>query len=192
MPTPPVIRRPESRPSFVEAWDRLGDPYKQAKEEAEELAEAPVLVTRPGEEPDMPDDVTALPSQEVGRLYGLYTAMACYYDSLATEAEVQATIAESYRDQLIASVRLTKSGTVADKDSKTTSDDRVIQATHDLLRATAKAKLLRSMCRGQERFANVLSREITRREPGRQVLLLPRWQTTKRLSGSLRRPTRTD
>ncbi len=111
----------------------------------------------------MPDDITAISSDELGLLYGLFVAMCEYLDTATALAEIDSAEAEAYRLHVEAKERLRTSGTVQDKAAKTLNNEAYIEAEQESLVATGKAKLLRARLRGYDRCASALSREMTRR-----------------------------
>lgn len=115
-------------------------------------------------EPELVDDVTDLGSRELGMLHARFVAVCQWLDTEVARAEIDAARAEAYMKHVAAEVRLSKSGTVADKDAKTLNDSRFSEAELTSLKADAKAKLLRARLKGYERYASALSREMSRRE----------------------------
>jgi len=118
-----------------------------------------------GIKPDMPVDVTRLTSEQLGMLYAQMVAMCEWMDWKVVCAEMVAANQEAYLSHVRAEIRLGKSGTVKDKDSKTECDPVFLREELKSLTLTAKAKLLRARLRGYERNAAALSREMSRREP---------------------------
>lgn len=122
----------------------------------------PIPLRPQSEVPEMVDP-TALPNVELGRLYSEFVAYTEYLESAAALAEINAVEAEAYQEQIGASVRLGKSGTVADKRAKTLCDERYLKAEMRSLELRARATLLKARTKGLERSALALSREMTRR-----------------------------
>jgi len=155
--------------AFLERWRAQRPAVDRAVEALEEFnvggQAQPTDADGYALDPQMPHDITAVTNTELGTLYGQFVAMATWLDGEATEKEMRAVEAEAYVDHLKAATRLSKTGTVPDKDARTNNDPEVISAEQELLVAQAKAKLLRTRVRGLERCASALSREITRRSP---------------------------
>jgi len=115
--------------------------------------------------PMMPDDISRISNPDLGKLHGQFVMMCEWLDWTVAEADLRNVTQESYLDHIKAEIRLTKSGTIADKDSKTLNDKRYIDEELKSLTLNAKSKLLRARLRGYERCAAALSREMTRRTP---------------------------
>jgi hypothetical protein len=115
--------------------------------------------------PVMPSDVTRITNDELGKLHGEFVLMCEWLDWIVAEADLRSASHESYLGHIKAEIRLKKSGTVADKDSKTLNDKKYIEEELKALTLNAKSKLLRARLRGYERCASALSREMTRRTP---------------------------
>ncbi len=122
------------------------------------------LASQPSEDPDMPDDVTALSGEDLGKLHGLFCAWSAYLEDRVALADIDAAEAGGFLDHAEAAVHLKKSGTVADRKAKTQNDPAFIAAQVPALTARAKVKLLKARLAGYEKCAAALSREITRRD----------------------------
>ena len=115
--------------------------------------------------PDMPADVTALSSEDLGMLYARYVAYTEFLETRAALADITSEEDQAYLAHVDAEVRLRKSGTVADKAAKTLQDPRFVEHEMKALQSKAKARLLRARVKGYERCGAALSREMTRRNP---------------------------
>jgi hypothetical protein len=114
-------------------------------------------------DPQLPNEIPTLSSEEVGDLYAQFVSMCVYLEPQVALADVDSTEAEAYLEHIRARVRLKKTGTVPDKDSKTLNDQEFIKAEMVFLRLSAVTKLLRARLRGYEKGAAGLSRELSRR-----------------------------
>jgi len=123
------------------------------------------LPQRPDTDPDMPDDVTDLPSDALGTLHAQFVAYTEWMETEVALAEIDSAEADAYLEHVDAEIRLKKAGTVKDKDAKTKNDLRFINTEQAKIIAEAKAKLLKARTKGYERCASALSREMTRRVP---------------------------
>jgi hypothetical protein len=121
------------------------------------------LPGRPDIDPDMPNDVTLLASDGIGRLHALFVSYTGWLESELSLAEISADEEQAFFEHIEAQVHLTRAGTVADKKAKTKNDPRYIAAEQKSLVAHARAKLLRARVRSYERCCGALSREMTRR-----------------------------
>jgi hypothetical protein len=148
------------KPSGLSLWvDR--DAAETASQECSAFCK---LIDRPRIDPSFPDDITQLTDEELGRLFGRFIAMVDYLEQETAKADVGATSLEARLAHVKAAVRLGKSGTIADRDTKTLNDEAYLAAELPALEAEAKAKLLRARLRGYDKCASALSREMSRRE----------------------------
>lgn len=143
--------------------DGVDQAVAHLQELAVSFAERPLVGGEPSN-PQMPEDITEISDVELGRLHGKYNAYLDWLEDQAAYADGVATDQAAYLNRVKAEVRLLKSGTVADKDAKVLTDERVIAAEDALFEAQARKQLLRARVRGCEKCANALSREQTRRE----------------------------
>lgn len=119
-------------------------------------------------DPHLPPDITKLGSNQLGILHAQMVAMGEWLEWEVAKSDVLATNQSAYLDHLKAEIRLGKSGTVKDKDSKTINDVKYVPEVLKDLQVNARTKLLKSRLRGYEKCAAALSREMTRRtEPTR-------------------------
>jgi len=116
-------------------------------------------------DPDMPNDITRIPGEELGMLHGQFAALGAWLEDQLARAEVQQAITEAYFEHVKAAIRLGVSGTVPDKTAKTANDPDVLAGELEVLKAQARYRLLRARLRGYEKCATALSREMTRRTP---------------------------
>lgn len=150
----------EDLASFGDFWDEsMG---RQAAEGECARLRVP-MAHHPGFDPEMPNDVTLLHSAALGKLYAHFVAYTTFLEAEVALLEVDADGAEALFEHVSAEIRLRKSGTVKDKDTKTLCDPKFIAAEVRLLQARAKAKLLKARVKGYERCSLALSREMSRR-----------------------------
>lgn len=123
------------------------------------------LAERPDADPVMPQDITSISGEELGRLMAQFIAFGEFLNAQVALAEIAAEEDETSKDLLEAEIRLRKAGTVADKTAKVRTDAEYIEQQQRCLNSKAKAKLLRAMSRRYEKCASGLSREQTRRQP---------------------------
>ena len=121
---------------------------------------------RPHSDPEMPEDVTTLGSEELGTLYAQYVAYVQWLETELALCQIGADESDSHLEHIEAEIRLRKSGTVKDRDNKAKQDEKYIAHEQRALMDRAKAKLLAARVKGYERCANALSREMSRRAPG--------------------------
>lgn len=113
--------------------------------------------------PEMPADITLLDTSAVSHLMGQMSLVSAHLEEHLALAESAAANSEARLKHLTAEVLLTKSGTVADKNSKALVDPGVVRLQREVLLLQAKARLLRARLRGYEKMAGALSRELSRR-----------------------------
>jgi hypothetical protein len=123
-------------------------------------------LSRPDEAPELPSDISTVQGDELGSLHARFAAYAAYLEEPVAQADLDADEREALLEHVQAKVRLTKSGTVADKNAKALNSEEYIEAEMAALSARAKAKLLKARLRGYDKITAGLSREITRRSEG--------------------------
>lgn len=158
---PKAVVEPEA-PDALATWEP-GFSRQVALDHLESLGAA--MPERPETDPDLPDDVTRLGSEQLGTLHAQFVAYVEWLEGETALAEIDADEAEAYLEHVDAEIRLRKAGTVNDKTAKTKNDLRYITTEQAMLTAKARAKLLKARVRGYERCGNALSREMTRRVP---------------------------
>jgi hypothetical protein len=162
-PIPKKRKKEQEEASPLDKW-KQGFSVKAAMEAAEH--DCPPLAC-PSEAPLMPDDISHVGADELGELFGRFSAYAAFLEEAVALADIDAGEKEAYLEHIQAKVRLTKSGTVQDKNAKALNSEEYIHCEMESFKAGAKAKLLKARLRGYDKCAAALSREITRRSEGR-------------------------
>lgn len=130
----------------------LPKPQKYAGEDGEVLA--PVL--------DL--NLASVSNMQLGNLLVAFTACAEYASYCAAIAAVDRTVELNIFAFVQAKVRLSKTGTVRNRDDKTATDPRVVAANAKFLEKDAIAELTAVVQKNYERGLSTISREITRRQ----------------------------
>ena len=116
--------------------------------------------------PQMPEDLTAIPSDDLGRLFQALEAFDAYFRTLATDADIRKTTAKEIRDLVKARLRkeLRDVGCPESHiDDIIREDPRFISADVEYLQARALAQRMDDYKSIISRRYNLVSREITRR-----------------------------
>jgi len=112
----------------------------------------------------IPDDVSLIPTEELGRYLSVFTALASFYDAVVASADVDYTTAARVVDFIEAKVLLeVDGGTLAEKKARRDLDGTVIKSQDWKDSQEASFKLSKALLTGIERILFMLSREITRR-----------------------------
>lgn len=115
----------------------------------------------------IPEDVSEIPTEELGRFLSVFTALAAYYDAVVSCADIDFTTAARVKEYIEAKTLLEMRGdSVTEKKAARDLDEVVIRAQdwHDS--QDAMFKLSKALLSGVERIIFLLSREITRRGNG--------------------------
>lgn len=147
----------------LDKW-KQGFSVKAAMEAAEH--DCPPLAC-PDSAPEMPADISKIAGDDLGELFGQFSAWSAYLEEAVSLADIESEEKSAYLEHVQAKVRLTKSGTVQDKNAKALNSEEYIFHEMEAYKAVAKAKLLKARMRGYDKFVAALSREITRRSEGR-------------------------
>ena len=116
--------------------------------------------------PIIPQDLTALPSRDLGRLFQAIEAWEDYFRSLATEADQEKVKRKEIADLVKAHVKKEMRSQKIAKDEVNEYvklDPRYIQANTAYLEARFQAEQIEDLKSTVSRRFNMISREITRR-----------------------------
>jgi hypothetical protein len=119
----------------------------------------------------IPEDVSDIPTEELGRYLSIFTSLASYYDSIVACADIDFTTAARVKDFIEAESLLRYSEKKKSKEYSSVTelkaarqlDEQVIKAQDWYDAQDAMFKLSKALLSGIERILFLLSREITRR-----------------------------
>ena len=112
----------------------------------------------------IPNDITEMPTEELGRYLTLFTTLTAYYDVVVACADIDLITASRVNDYLEAKTLLETTGsTLTERKAIRDCNSMVISAQNWLDELKAFYKLTEAILKGSERLVFLLSREITRR-----------------------------
>lgn len=112
----------------------------------------------------IPEDISDIPTDDLGRLLSVFTALAAYYDAVVASADIDYTTASRVVDYVEAKTLLEIPGsTVTEKKARRDLDETVVRAQDWKDSQEALFKLAAALLKGCDRILFLLSREITRR-----------------------------
>ena len=115
----------------------------------------------------IPDDITEMPTEELGRYLTLFTRLTSFYDTVVACADIDLTTAARIKDFIEAKTLLeigkSNKGTLTEKKAIRNCDPLVIQAQDWYDELKGFYELSSAILKGSERLVFLLSREITRR-----------------------------
>ena len=156
----------EKKDSGTEFWDE-GFSLKAAEAKLSSLGIT--FPEQPEEIPQMPEDITRLGLDEIGKLYAQFVAWNTYASAQCSLMDIVSTEDAVYLVKVKSSLRLKCSGAVKERDAKVEVDEACIAAEQKKLISTAKYTLLKAVATGYEKSASALSREISRRQGDNSV-----------------------
>jgi len=117
---------------------------------------------------DLPDDLTAVESEDLGRHLQALTQMFVYAKGKMVEAEIRKEVTERLFDKKFDEILLrpevqSKWSTVNEKKAEARNDAEVSRNEAQYLSALSDLLAIKSITEGYEKLANMVSREITRR-----------------------------
>jgi hypothetical protein len=116
----------------------------------------------------IPEDVTDIPTAELGRYLSIFTALTAYYDAVVACADIDYTAASRTltfieEKTLLDLPKGERGETLAEKKARRDMYKEVIEAQNWYDSQYSVFKLATAMLKGCERIVFMLSREITRR-----------------------------
>ena len=112
----------------------------------------------------LPADINSYTNKELGEIYSLQCRFADWVHGLLTVAKASASNAEQKLKQAKAQIRKRQTGTVQDKEDKTVTDSRYVEANVNYIEEDTYSRFVEIRAEAASRDLRVVSRLITTKE----------------------------
>jgi hypothetical protein len=113
---------------------------------------------------DFPDDVSEIPREDLGRFLGIYESEAAWLSYLLVRKKIEEKIAKNIISSLYNELFINTSGSPAERKAQVLSNYYYIEYLNEVTIIEGEVEILNTSLSAQERYAKVISREISNRE----------------------------